>query len=1140
VTAALFMRYLSESPEVDHEDDDDLASARRTIRLGQPLFDFVAGLAASGQTALLESLYSGNTRLHAVVGDVAGFRRDAGFAARAGAPFREGDRAAVHALRALAGLALALAGEMPAEGPLRSALAWYADARGSLTVHQWDPRAVDWGQPKLMPVIPLLADAASDEALAGAALTTAVTLHTLAVGPQSVPKARRGPLAALKTRRGRQARIKVLLVRSGEGVQGRLHASVAKGLPAGFAPDPRQMAFFSGDAEFQQSLDTAWSHAGTRRAGGTVLWSIKETEGPSPRIQGQSAGAALATTLDEIGRLSRPLAGLRVVRRLQGSNAIVGRIDEEGNLQGVEGYDGKLAALDRDSRVIVPTADEDKATAAGAGKSLEIVTANRWTDAASRARQRNGKVLLLQGIAVTLVLALIGGGLALWQDREAAAQRQLSALREAAQTAASEAAAVYQGDEPTGLLLAMASDSLAASAGEHTTTFTSLAENFSSLVKIDRPISGSYDAASMSPDGSLALLSTGGGEIDLISTQNGDRLWSKAYPPGLVIAPGQVTVAGLAIDGNDDLAAYGSSDGRVNLLAQEGKSGWRVEQSQKDPWPPDNSDFGDLNNPWALSFTPDSRQLMATDDTDIAVYNVSRAGLGNARHVCRLPAFKGGADPGSSALYALGPDQALFAGPQAAYLIQLDICRSTRLLTLPSGVTVDGVYLPAPGFAQVVGTDGDKLILYMQGSRPSTLATLPGLSNVELTSTGNDLVITASGDQGTYAYDVLGHTVFHEKVSGFAVSTFGTTVVIYDGVAEIHSAGGGSIGDTNTFYDPSIVDLAWAGGGDIVAGGRSGVEVYRDPTQPTGASEGIGQVAELSGSSGEAYDIAASPSAPLAAAVMGNSKAPSIPTKVQSWDVSRNRPLQVPALPGYRADTVAFSGSTLIVGYRGGRVSDFVLHGSRWILQSSITMPGSPMSMAAGSGGAIYALTEVTVNGRLTLRKLVVSANGQLAQAVSRGISGAGAGQVAALPGSGVVASTGAGTTTQFTANLQQVRPATRTDVGTVLGLTLIPDSNEVMVIGNHQFAVLRESTMQELGDNVWQRANDVVTAAADPSGSYFATYDFTGTKLTIWLVAPETLKQEACAAIGTNLTPAQWAQYFGSRIPYRKECPQY
>jgi hypothetical protein len=418
VSADLFSKYLLQPVGIDDrrweggtEDaasQEELDNIGRLVRLGRPLFDWVAGLADGRDAALLTLLYSGRTRLHAIIGEDATFRNDNGFADRAGGPFRAGESSAVHAVRALAGLGLALAVDAPAGAPLRSALAWYAQAQGSLAVGGPDLASIASGQPRLTRPLELLAGASGDDGPAGAALAAGLTLRALAAGPGG---------------RDRWTSVVVLLARSGEGVQARLKLSVARGLPPGLVPAPEQMSLFAADQAFQRALDRAWAQAGGR-VGGTVLWSVEELEGPSPCIDGESAGAAFAVALDELRRISRPMAQLWAVRRLQSDNAVVGRIDDLGYLQGVEGYQDKLDALGKDARVIVPVADTQKARTAA--RDVEIVPAAHWKDAARQARRANGKVVLRQAVAVAAA-GIVAAGLVAWgQHRDAAAQQEAS------------------------------------------------------------------------------------------------------------------------------------------------------------------------------------------------------------------------------------------------------------------------------------------------------------------------------------------------------------------------------------------------------------------------------------------------------------------------------------------------------------------------------------------------------------------------------------------------------------------------------------------------------------------------------------------------------------------------------------------
>ncbi|MGH3251051.1 MAG: WD40 repeat domain-containing protein [Trebonia sp.] len=388
--------------------DEEERVRRDFIRRGQPVFDMVAGLVASGDVGALELLYSGSTPLHEIIADNMDFPESAGFAARAGVPFRPGERAGVHAARVLGGLGLTLTVPEPAEKALYSALAWYTEARSSVAAPGWGPRDIAKAQPRLLPLAELLSSATGDERWAAGALTIAVTLRALAA--PGGKRARQSGIAVLMAGRSEEGK---------EGVRARLQMSVVPGLPPGLVADPGRMALFAADLAFRQSLARAWAQAGTPRAGGTVLWSIGAEEGPVPSIEGESAGGAFAVVLDEVGRLSMPLAEARVIRRLKGDNAVIGRIDDRGDLQGVEGYDSKLNALDNHAKVIVPEADLAKARNAAKGVKLEIVPATHWKDAARSARQANTKVLLRQGLAVVLVIAL-GVGLYAWRQHRQA------------------------------------------------------------------------------------------------------------------------------------------------------------------------------------------------------------------------------------------------------------------------------------------------------------------------------------------------------------------------------------------------------------------------------------------------------------------------------------------------------------------------------------------------------------------------------------------------------------------------------------------------------------------------------------------------------------------------------------------------
>ncbi len=400
-----------------HKDPDTLLD--NILGPKQPLFALIAGLAAHRHIDLLQMLYSGKSALHVALSDDARFGPHQDFTGRSGAPFVPGELAPSHALRVLAGLGLVLAQEPPPEAPLRVAIGWYQEARGSLPGRswQWSPARLSGDNPDLRRRLELLGQVAGDERDDGAVLTVAVTLQRLVYPTRQAPARRRWL-------RNPQPTVGVLFDQGSTGAQASLTAGRLAGTPPGLVPDPERMSLFTADESFQSALGRAWSQVGQGKIDGTVLWSAESREGPCPRATGESAGAAFAVVLDEIRRLQRRLSAFTVIRRLVGDTSITGKIDNEGSLQSVEGYRNKLKVLPEHAKVIVPAVDAGKARAATA-RELQIVPARRWKDAAHSARRRSKIVIFRQAVAVTAVLALAGGGFAWVQERAAVVQRQM-------------------------------------------------------------------------------------------------------------------------------------------------------------------------------------------------------------------------------------------------------------------------------------------------------------------------------------------------------------------------------------------------------------------------------------------------------------------------------------------------------------------------------------------------------------------------------------------------------------------------------------------------------------------------------------------------------------------------------------------
>jgi WD40 repeat protein len=670
-------------------EDEEKRVWRELIRPGKPVFDMVAELVADGDPDALELLYSGFTPLHEILADGMDFREDEGFAARTGAPFRPDEHAGVHALRALGGLGLALVAPESAERTLPSALAWYTEARSSVAAPGWGPRGIAKADPRLAPLAELLARASRDERWTpGAALTAAITLRALASPARergrwrkavdrltrtgrpdtTIPGRERGGWRKAIDRLARTGRPGVTLLLAAttgedrDGVRARLEMSAETGLPPGLVADPARMALFAADPKFGESLNLAWNQTGAARARGTVLWSIVAKEGPVPHIEGGSAGAALAVVLNEVRQLSRPLAEAYVIRRIKGNNAIIGQIDGRGYLQGVEGYESKLNALDNDAKVIVPPGDFEKADkAAKKEKSLQIVPAAHWKNAVRKARGASAKVLLRQGIAFFLVAALAGGVFGLLQAGNAEAQQRLAEAQQrlaAAQKRVSLSARLtsvadsLRGPDPG---LAAQFDAAAYRANPTPAADTDLLNDESSPLDTYLPAGTGSGTSDNQPVSALAV-SPSGNLVAVVrdSTVQLYDATDPARPPtavgGQVSTNVQIWPLAFSPDGRV-LAAVGAGDA-ISL--------WNVT----DPAAPSRLSTLSGGGITALAFARAAHLLaVGTTDGDIQLWNVT-----DPAHPAPLSSPAGPAPRGSAYLGPASITSLMFAGPEAATL----------------------------------------------------------------------------------------------------------------------------------------------------------------------------------------------------------------------------------------------------------------------------------------------------------------------------------------------------------------------------------------------------------------------------------------------------------------------------------------
>jgi WD40 repeat protein len=662
VTPLQYEEYLDLAPSAwDVRDEDELVRLYENILAAGPgldLFAMVAALVATRRTPALRRLHADSTALHKALGEAPGSRSGAEFARRLGPPFLVDESSAVHALRVLAGLGLALAEDEPGPDLLRAALNWYREAHGAPedVVAPWSPATLAGQDERLRRCLQRLADAAGADRDSLATLTAAATLRCLrrpTVSPRAdillnetspdtgglVPAGHRLLSRRFRlTQPARRHAIKALLDEGTAGTDARLTVSVDRAMPAGLIPDPERMSLFTADESFQNALGRAWRLAGQGRIRGLVTWCAIAEAGPVRYIDGESAGAAFAVVIDEARRLARPIAALAVVRRLVSGNAVVGRIDDLGYLHGVEGYETKLSALRENARVIVPAADVERANQAKVGHQgkdkefeIEIVPAAHWKDAAWKARRTSTKVLLSRGVALVLVGALIATGtVALSQHRAATMAARIAASVQLARVSET----LDHADPITAAGLAAAAWQEAPTSQARVSLQASLAQPLRAVLTHGGP----FKWVGFSPDRGGVLAAVG----------NSIRLWNATTdrPLGTPVAvPGGAVFA--AFSPNGSVLATADGDGTVRR--------WDIATGRQIGAPLEVSALGGVN---AVAFSP-SGSVLATADGD----GTARLwDLATARQIgTALPAGNAVAAGGQVTDVAFSPDGAKLA-----------------------------------------------------------------------------------------------------------------------------------------------------------------------------------------------------------------------------------------------------------------------------------------------------------------------------------------------------------------------------------------------------------------------------------------------------------------------------------------------
>ncbi|MEV0594482.1 WD40 repeat domain-containing protein [Nonomuraea cavernae] len=464
----------------------------------QELFLHIAEMTAANDVGGLRSLHADPShQLHVIVDELLGYRDDPDAARVLGAPYRAEQGSPVHALRALAGLGLALVDAAAAPDAIEAALRWLARANGAADAGF---TAMTADHPALVRCLGLVwASTAPDRARAAAQVVLA-------------------RLARAATPVLRSEAVGVLFAfRVGDGQRARLRAMLCPGPPC-LVPDPERMSLFAADARFGEALNLAWTKAGAGRLEGTVLYAVETADGPVPYVQDGSLGAAFAVVLDELYLRNRRTGFLRI-RRLRSATFVVGALSSGDALASVGGYAQKLRAAGA-GRVVFPAADHDAAVEEA--HDADLVPARTWKRAASLARRLDRRALVRQVVAATLAVIMVAAGLVWFISRK----EQDASWLALARRLATEAAQVASLDPGLAGLLA-------AEAYRMQATPEIEAALFGALTAVPLLIrDGTEEERRVrretvpSPDGTLVAVRRARGAVDVVETTSGNMVFT--------------------------------------------------------------------------------------------------------------------------------------------------------------------------------------------------------------------------------------------------------------------------------------------------------------------------------------------------------------------------------------------------------------------------------------------------------------------------------------------------------------------------------------------------------------------------------------------------------------------------------------
>ncbi|MCG5464845.1 hypothetical protein MED01_003102 [Micromonospora sp. MED01] len=897
------------------------------------------------------------------------------------------------------------------------------------------------------------------------------------------------------------------------GQRATLTLSVVPGLPSVLAPDPATMMLCAVDSTFQDMLGDVRQVSATLP--GALLWSASTDGRQLTRLTGPSIGGAFAVLHRDLTRRRPILRGLGFSER-RPDTLIVGAIDRNRPdvLCAVGGYSAKLKEVDQRLRLIVPADDYARVVEMNrtSGANPTILKAESVTEAARLSRRPQRRKVQLAVLILVGAVALAATGFGLWQRQEARAT-QLQSL--AAQVG--EAALRSPGADGQDLLLAMASDDIAALAGQKTTVFDSLSQDRGSLAKIYRSTAGAFRHAALSVSGDLAVITGDAGTIRLIDTGSRDVLWSENLPPGLVMAAGQVHATASAVS-DKGTAAIGLSDRRI-LLVRRDKGAWTVEP---EPITYPGTDSGGLYGSHAvteMAIDGDAKHLYTA-----GLDGVRRFSLDGRGPLLKCPAMK------AVQSIEVSDDGLLLTLEDRVVTVAFPLCTVNTILRAPDGLTLHGSAIVGAKKRVAAGTIGNKLVTVDVRGQLSTITENGPYDISEVSNSHVSAVDRRTGAAALWDLDD-GRRAFNAGRGGTIHAAGGHVIWLHDGLAELHSA------ELDTFLTLRLIDdhgarfARWAGP-HLLVGGFSGVYVLRAAaTKPFLA----GRLGLPAPKNSFIETIAADDTGSWGAATFRDNKTNSM--RLSVWDLNALREVPVPTPGDDHPLAVEFAGDRLYVGYRSGWLRAFRLTNGQWEPHAQDRLSALIRDIAAAPDGR----TLVALAGSSTKppTAYVLSAE-KLDRITERKLAGPTAlGQIVVLRDGRIVAAYGSGSVVFMQPDLAEIRTFQEPEAVYIVALGEVPGRSELIVGARFRSLVYNAQTYVKVSPDGWGDAGATADLDASSSGELLATVrgDGYAAQIAIWSMAPGVRRANACAAIGRDLSQDEWAQFVGSTVKYRPVC---